>query len=252
MNGVRSLTELVHTRLTHIEDIIKEQDYGPIYYLLQKLFSKFARPQHFGPGSASQQQKQRQQQLLCELLELIVESHGSTTVLCCWISQELQVEITEGEAHLLRQYVKICSRQRSFSYREDYEILIPPHISDYSSWCKRLRYLRSLPPPLRKEKYSQSVTNTPHHSRPSSPLRTPRLPSIKRLPRQRSLPSLHAASAAPPSRVAVTATAPSLPPVVPRPPPPVNQELRFPAIVRLVAAENKKIRQEVFHVLGVN
>jgi hypothetical protein len=284
MNGDRrTLTEIVHSRLIQVEDIIKEQDYGPIYYLLQKISPCFqiksdqqrqSTQSHQYHQQQLYQQQQHKQQQMSELLELVLGVQGSnTSQICCWFFHELHLQITEGEANLLKQYVKICSRSKSFS-SENYEIFFPPHISEYSTWCKHLRYLRSLPsqapPPLRKEKSSQTVANTPHPSRPSSPLQTPRLPSLKKLSHQRSLQSIAKnsstlnssfipSSAQSLTQLSAPAPATALAPLAVAAPVPSGASslsheslLKFPTIVRLVAAENKKIRQEVFQILGVN
>jgi hypothetical protein len=266
----KSLHERVYTRLIRIEDLLVcDSDERNLYHLLQKLYKHFLLLQHhhlppFQEGG-----------LTC--LEIILFSHKLSDI-CEWFLNNFQIQITETEAKILKNYLKVCSRDKYFDLHDSNDasitthqlpsLLIPPPISEYSIWCERLRYLRSQPPPLstqklfqenqkkkRKQKFLVSyppLLSTSRISPYSSPDQTPRVgPPKKTL--SSSLPLV-----LPPIPVNLKtetfSTSPShssLPPPFHPPSLRANTPPSWKAKIRLVAIENEQIRKEVFKILGV-
>lgn len=228
-----TLQKIVLSRLSHIEDIIQESDYQILYFLLQQLYP-----------SLYKLYNNQQNNLMASFNKLLLMSDNITDI-SLWIDQELSIEFSEKNIQILKNYVKICSNHKDFTF-DDYQFLIPPPISEYPSWCKRLRFLQSLPPRRITKEKSDSLLKTsrltprscrvPSYPPPSSTQNIPIIPDPSPLTNTKtsSLPTL-------PSNQ----TSSKLTPI-----PPLKMT-STPSQIRLLSLENKKIRQEVWKVLGI-
>jgi hypothetical protein len=268
----KTLHEKVYSRLLQIEDLlVYNSDYRYLYHLLRKLASSFS--------SCSFLSDVESQEGPISSMETILFSQEFSEI-CEWFQDHFQIPITEQEAKTIKNYLKICSRDISFNIYDPNELFVlltPPPISEYSSWCQRLRYLRSQPQALllpyrklfvRKKKAQKLLLlshpppapsgfptlTTSRISPDSSPSPTPRAKKALSTLRLVTLPPLASANLKKqPSTtsLALVASSRSLPSLSSSPCPPLISPLSWKAKVRLVATENEQIRKEVFKTLGV-
>ena len=158
----KTINERVATRLIHLEEIINEQQFYFLYFLLKKLSLNH----------------KLNLNLIFEILTFVVTNSSSefTPSLSNLLTEQLQLELTNNECELLINYYKIYQFEKEFE-KINWEILIPPLISDYPTWCKKLRYLQSIANNSTQKRSTHSYNRRRAQSNPC----TPRYPLLSEL-----------------------------------------------------------------------